>query len=106
MSQYEVIFRQEAAEDLERLFDHILERELASPSGDLDIPARAIESIQQACSFLQHSPFSCRKAGPSSFLRELIITFAGSGYVARFEIHDAYTVIFGAIRHQLESDYH
>ena len=31
MSQYEVIFSQEAAEDLERLFDHILERELASP---------------------------------------------------------------------------
>ena len=106
MSQYQVIFSQQAAEDLERLFDHILERELASPSGDLDIPARAIESIRHACSFLQHSPFSCRKAGPNPFLRELIITFGGSGYVALFEIHDATTVVIGAIRHQLESDYH
>ncbi len=105
MSQYQVIFSPEAAEDLERLFDHILERELASSSGDLDIPARAIESIRHACNFLQHSPFSCRKSGPSSFLRELIITFGGSGYVALFEIHDASTVIVGAIRHQLESDY-
>lgn len=106
MNQYQVIFSPEAAKDLERLFDHILERELTSPTGDLDIPARAIESIKHACSFLQHSPFSCRKAGASSFLRELIISFGGSGYVALFEIHDASTVIIGAIRHQLESDYH
>lgn len=106
MNQYQVIFSPEAAEDLDRLFDHILERELGSPSGDLDIAARAIESIRNACSFLQHSPFSCRKAGSCSFLRELIITFGGSGYVALFEIHDASTVIIGAIRHQLESDYH
>ena len=106
MSQYEVIFSQEAAEDLERLFDHILERELASPSGDLDIAARAIDAIRNACTLLQHSPFSCRKVGPSTFLRELIISFGGSGYVALFEIRNANTVIIGAVRHQLESDYH
>ncbi|WP_416399894.1 hypothetical protein [Alicycliphilus denitrificans] len=40
---YEVIFSPEAVEDLDRLFDHVLERELNSPTGDLDIPARAIE---------------------------------------------------------------
>lgn len=106
MSAYQVIFSLEAAEDLERLFDHILERELISTTGDLAIAARAIEAIRHACSFLAHSPFSCRKVGASSFLRELIITFGGSGYVALFEIHDANTVIIGAIRHQLESDYH
>ena len=106
MSQYEVIFSQEAAEDLERLFDHILERELTSLSGDLDIAARAIEAIRHACELLQHSPFSCRKVGASTFLRELVISFGGSGYVALFEIRDATTVIVGAVRHQLESDYH
>ena len=106
MNRYQVLFSMEAAEDLERLFDHILERELASPSGDLDIPARAMEAIEQTCSFLQHSPFSCRKTGSNPFLRELIISFGGSGYVALFEIHDASTVIIGAIRHQLESDFH
>ena len=63
MNEYEVIFSPEAAEDLERLFDHILERELASSTGDLGIPERAIESIQHACNFLRHSPFSCGKAG-------------------------------------------
>ena len=34
MSQYQVVFSQEAVEDLERLFDHILARELASLTGD------------------------------------------------------------------------
>lgn len=106
MSQYKVIFSPQAAEDLERLFDHILERELTSETGDLDTPARALDAIKRSCSFLEHSPFSCRKAGSSAFLRELVIAFGSAGYVALFEIHDASTVIIGAIRHQLESDYH
>ena len=42
---YQVIYSREAVEDLERLFDHVLTRELNSPMGDLDISARAIEAI-------------------------------------------------------------
>ena len=103
---YQVIFSREADEDLERLFDHLLERELNSPTGDLDIPARAIETIQQACQLLAHSPFSCRKVGEIAFVRELIISFGGPGYMALFEIHDSEQVIIGAVRHQHESDYH
>ena len=103
---YRVIYSLEAAEDLERLFDHILERELSSPTGDLEIAERAITAIQVSCNLLAHSPFSCRKVGQSSFIRELIIAFGGSGYVALFEIHDSQQVIAGAIRHQNESDYH
>ena len=104
--KYQVIYSREAEEDLERLFDHVLERELNSPTGDLDIPARAIESIKQACELLVHSPFSCRKTGDNAFMRELIISFGSSGYAAMFEIRDSDQVIIGAIRHQLESDYH
>lgn len=103
---YQVIFSREADEDLERLFDHILERELNSPTGDLDIAGRAIQAIQQACLLLAHSPFSCRKVGDGAFVRELIIAFGASGYVALFEIHDSELVVIGAIRHQHESDYH
>jgi plasmid stabilization system protein ParE len=104
--RYEVIFSREAAQDLERLFDHILERELRSPTGDLGIAERAIEAIRHACQLLEHSPFSCRKAGASAFLRELIIPFGGSGYVAMFEVRDSRHVIVGAVRHQREDDYH
>ena len=49
---------------------------------------------------------SCRKAGSSSFIRELIIPFGNTGYVALFEIVNNSTVIIGAIRHQREDDYH
>ena len=103
---YQVIYSPEAGDDLERLFDHVLERELNSPTGDLDIPARAIESIKHASQLLAHSPFSCRKTGESAFVRELIISFGSSGYVALFEIRNSDQVIIGAIRHQHESDYH
>ncbi len=47
-----------------------------------------------------------RKAGKSPFLRELVIPFGHSGYVALFEIEDAATVTILAVRHQLEDDYH
>ena len=40
------------------------------------------------------------------FLRELIIPFGASGYVALFEIDDSHTVTILAVRHQRESDYH
>lgn len=103
---HQVLFSPDAVEDLERLFDHLLERELSSPTGDLDIPARAIEAIERAGQLLAHSPFSCRKVGDSAFLRELIIPFGGTGYVALFEIRSSDQIIVGAVRHQRESDYH
>ena len=55
---------------------------------------------------LGRSPFIYRKAGPSPFLRELLIPFGNSGYVALFEIEDASTVTILAMRHQLEDDHH
>jgi hypothetical protein len=53
--------------------------------------------------------FSCRKAiggSGSPFLRELIIPFRDSGYVALFEIEDRRTVSTLAVRHQWKEDYH
>lgn len=52
----QVVFSREAVEDLERLFDHILEHEIGSATGDWDIHARAIAVIQHACQRLAHSP--------------------------------------------------
>jgi plasmid stabilization system protein ParE len=39
-------------------------------------------------------------------VRELIIPFGHTSYVALFEVVDSNTVIIGAIRHQREDDYH
>jgi len=55
---------------------------------------------------LERSPFTCRKAAGSPFLRELIIPFGATGHVALFEIVDASNVVVIAVRHQREDDYH
>jgi plasmid stabilization system protein ParE len=104
--KYRVVFSQAAAEDLEQLFDFALQRELDSETGDLNIPEKAVQAIKSGIAFLTSSPFACRKVGSSSFIRELIIPFGHTGYVALFEIVDSNTVIIGAIRHQREDDYH
>ena len=104
--KYTVEFSEAAAVDLEQLFDFALQRELDSETGDLDIPDRAVQAIKNGIAFLTSSPFACRKVGSSSFVRELIIPFGNTGYVALFEIVDSNTVIIGAIRHQREDDYH
>ena len=103
---YRVVFSEAAAIDLEQLFDFALQRELDSETGDLDVPERAVQAIKDGIVFLESSPFACRKAGNSAFIRELIIPFGRTGYVALFEIVDNSTVIIGAIRHQREDDYH
>lgn len=73
---------------------------------DLDLPERALEAIKHGIVVLSTSPFACRKAGDSPFVRELVIPFGSSGYVALFEVVDDKRAIIGAIRHQREDDYH
>ena len=99
MKSFKLRFTPEAEDDLLRLYDFLLDR---------DVPAaeRALEAIKGAVELLSYSPFSCRKALPDNpFLRELIIPFGSAGYVALFEIESGSTVNILAIRHQREEDY-
>ena len=55
---------------------------------------------------LEISPFACRRGHSTDpKLRELLVGFGETGYVALFEIRDASTVIILAVRHQREDDY-
>jgi len=104
---FRVRLTRDAVQDLERLFDFVIEREIAREGGgDLDLAQRALDAVRAGIATLQTSPFTCRKAGGSAFLRELIIPFGRSGYVALFEIEDAENVSVVAVRHQLEDDYY
>jgi plasmid stabilization system protein ParE len=103
---FKVRLTREAQADLDRLFDFVLARELARDGGDLSLPETALAAVRTGIATLRASPFTCRKAGRSPFLRELIIPFGRTGYVALFEIDDGSTVTVVAIRHQLEDDYH
>jgi plasmid stabilization system protein ParE len=102
MKKFVVRFTEEAEADLLRLFDYLLEQ-------DISAAERAELAIAKAVELLQIFPFSCRKAvggAGDSFLRELIIPFSSSGYVALFDIEgDGYVTIL-AVRHQREDDYH
>lgn len=103
---FRVRLTREAESDLERLFDFVVERELARGGARLDLAEQALSAIRSGLDTLRSSPFTCRKAARSPFLRELIIAFGRSGYVALFEIEDSTTVTVVAVRHQLEDDYH
>ena len=103
---FRVRLTREAEADLERLFDFVLERELMRADGDLKLAEQAITAIRAGVATLNTSPFTCRKLGTSPFLRELIIPFGRSGYVAMFEIVGTTDVVVAAVRHQLEDDYH
>ncbi len=105
---YQVRYTAAAEEDLQRLFDFLLEHDLATAR-------RALDAIRKSMALLESFPFTCRKAQTgqlpgsmrnSPFLRELVISFGASGYVALFEIENDTLVTVLAVRHQRESDYH
>jgi plasmid stabilization system protein ParE len=99
-----VRYSQSARDDLVRLYEYLLDR--ATTAEDLDLAERALAAISGAVESLKRSPFIYRKADVDPFLRELLVPFGSSGYVALFEIEDATTVTILAVRHQLEDDYH
>ncbi len=100
MRRYSVRFTDEANNDLVRLYDFLLEK-------DLHAADRALKAIRNAVGLLRFSPYSCRKADPGHpRLRELLVPFGSAGYVLLFEIEPPRTVTVLAARHQREDDYH
>ena len=102
MTRFRVRFTPEAEANLLRLFDFLLEQDIAAAE-------KAREAIAMAMELLEVFPFSCRKAlggDGNPFLRELIIPFGAAGYVALFEIENRDIVTILAVRHQREEDYH
>ena len=107
MTVYGVVLADEAVDDLLRIEDFIIERELASATPDLDVVRRLREAVDRALRLLEFSPYSCRKAARAvnDKQRELIIPFGSAGLIAAFEVRGE-IVRIGAVRHQLEQDYH
>jgi plasmid stabilization system protein ParE len=102
---YAVEFTQSAEDDLVRLYDLLLER--AETLEQLAVADEAIEVIRQAAmSHLSTTPYSYRKVGARSTLRELIIPFGTTGYILRFDIRSPELVLVIGARHQREEDFH
>jgi plasmid stabilization system protein ParE len=96
---FRVRYTRGARDDLKRLFTFLAERDVAAAK-------RARRAISKSMDLLAEFPWSCRKAAKDNpFLRELVISFGGGGYVALFEIDDANNITILAIRHQREDDF-
>ena len=102
-----VVLAEEAADDLLQIEDFTIEREVASATPDLDVVRRLRDAVDRALRLLEFSPYSCRKAARAvnDKQRELIIPIGSAGLIAAFEVRGE-LVRIGAIRHQLEQDYH
>jgi plasmid stabilization system protein ParE len=102
---YAVEFTPGAEDDLVRLYDFLLDR--AQTLEELDVADEAVKVIRQAAlSHLSTTPYSYRKVGARSTLRELIIPFGTTGYVLRFDIRSPELVLVIGARHQREEDFH
>jgi plasmid stabilization system protein ParE len=104
---YRVVLTEEATDDLLRIEDFTIEREFASATPDLDVVRRLRDAVAHALRLLEFSPYSCRRAARAvnDKQRELIVPFGSAGLIAVFEVRGE-CVRIGALRHQLERDYH
>ncbi len=102
---FDVRFTAAADEDLERLFDFLLDH--AATVDDLALAQAAIEAVRSAALMqLATTPYSFRKIAKSQTRRERIIPFGATGYIALYEITSPSSVLVLAVRHQREEDFH
>ena len=97
---YQVRYTEAARLDVIRRYRFLLQK-------DVNAARQAFNAIPEAVKILELFPFTCRKADQDDpFLRELMISFGSSGYIALFKVDEDNIVTIAAIRHQCEDDYH
>lgn len=96
---WRVRYTRGARDDIRRLYDFLLDRDVAAAE-------RALLAINKAVELLRLFPFTCRKVDADHpLLRELVVSFGAAGYVMLYEIESDVVVTILAVRHQREDDY-
>jgi hypothetical protein len=90
--------------DIERLEEHIIERELQSHTPDDSCLFRFRDAVDQGIGILSFAPQTCRRSEAHRDFRELIIPFGRGGCVVLFAVRDD-AVFLLAARDQHEHDY-
>ena len=91
-------------QDIERLEEHIVQRELASNTPDDKCLFRFRDAVERAMTILSFAPHTCRRCEKQREFRELIVPFGHGGCVALFAIRDLDVLVLAA-RDQHEHDY-
>jgi len=102
--RYRVLPTVSFQEDIERLEEHILQRELPTDTPDETCIFRFREAMQRAMGVLSFAPHTCRRCEEQREFRELIVPFGHGGCVVLFAIRDV-DVLLLAARDQHEHDY-
>jgi hypothetical protein len=91
-------------EDIQRLEEHIVEREMASSTPDDTCLFRFQDAVERAIGILSFAPHTCRRSEEYREFRELIVPFGHGGCVALFAMRNL-DVLLLAARDQHEHDY-
>ncbi len=103
-ARYRVVSTVTFQEDIERLEQHIIRRELASNAPDDTCLFRFRDAVESAMAILSFAPHTCRRCEEQREFRELIVPFGQGGCVALFAIRE-HDVLLLAARDQHEHDY-
>lgn len=97
--RWRIHYTPDARADLTRLYRFLLDKDLVAAE-------YALASIIKTVNTLADFPLAGRKSsGSDENLRQLVIPFGRSGYLALYHLQTGNTVVILAIRHQREDDY-
>jgi hypothetical protein len=102
--RYRVVATVAFQQDIERLEEHIVQRELASHTPDDMCLFRFRDAMERSIRILSFAPHTCRRSEANREFRELIVPFGHGGCVVLFAIRDV-DVLLLAARDQHEHDY-
>ena len=102
--RYRVVPTLTFQEDIERLEEHIIQRELESHAPDDTCLFRFRDTVERAMGILSFAPHTCRRSAQHRDFRELIVAFGQGGCVVLFALRDLDVVLLAA-RDQHEHDY-
>jgi len=102
--QFRVVPTVAFQQDIERLEEHIVQRELASNTPDDKCLFRFRDAVERGMGILSFAPHTCRRSAADRSFRELIVPFGHGGCVVLFAIRNVDVVLLAA-RDQHEHDF-
>lgn len=102
--RYRVVPTETFQEDIERLEEFIVLRELSSNMPDDTCLLRFRDVVERAMEILSFAPHTCRRCEEHREFRELLVPFGQGGCAVLFAIRDQ-DVLLLAARDQHEHDY-